>query len=91
MPTPPRYRLAISPSASRSLRNLPSALLPAIARRIDLLAGNPRPLRTKKLSGKKGTYRVRAGDYRILYSVDDRDRVVTVLDVALRAEVYKKR
>jgi mRNA interferase RelE/StbE len=58
---------------------------------MDQLAANPLPVGVKKLSSEKGIYRIRVGDYRILYRIDDRERVVTVLDVNIRSEIYRKR
>jgi mRNA interferase RelE/StbE len=84
------YRVEVSRKAARRIRNLPPKNLTSMAKRITQLGGNPRPVGTKKLSAKRGTYRIRAGDYRILYAVDDESRVVTVLDVDLRGAVYKK-
>jgi mRNA interferase RelE/StbE len=89
LPTP--YLVEVSGRASRNIRNLPLEILPTIAMRISQLAGNPPPVGVKKLSAKKGTYRIRVGGYRIMCKVNDQERVVTVLDVNIRGEIYKKR
>ena len=53
------------------------------------LANKPRPPGVKKLSGTTDGYRVRAGDYRILYTIDDRKKIVTVYRIRHRREVYR--
>ena len=59
-----------------------------IIRRILSLEDNPRPRGTKKLSGRE-EYRLRVGDYRVLYTVDDEDGAVLVIAVGHRGEVYR--
>ncbi|MFQ5778378.1 MAG: type II toxin-antitoxin system RelE/ParE family toxin [Terriglobia bacterium] len=84
---PPAYQLIIQPSAERDLRSLPKTDIKRIARRIQFLVGNPRPAGCRKLSDT--TFRVRQGDYRILYDVDDKARTVTFLKIGHRREVYR--
>ena len=55
---------------------------------VSRLAANPRPVGCRKLAGRDG-WRVRVGDYRIIYDIDDPARSVTVLDVGHRREVYR--
>jgi len=54
-----------------------------------MLRGDPRPSRCRKLTGRDG-YRLRVGDYRVLYEVDDSDRAVVVLHVGHRSNVYRR-
>lgn len=82
------YQLIILPSAEREIRSLPRADIPRVRSRIQLLMENPRPAGCKKLIGQVG-YRVRQGDYRILYEVDDAQRIVTISKVRHRREVYR--
>lgn len=84
---PPRYRLIIQPSAEREVRALPKTDLKRIARRIQLLATNPRPPGCRKLSDT--LFRIRQGLYRILYEVHDKTRTVTILKVGHRREIYR--
>jgi len=84
---PPLYRLIIQPSAEREVRALPTADIKRIARRIQLLASSPRPPACRKLSDT--VFRIRQGDYRILYEVDDKTRTVVILKVGHRREVYR--
>ncbi len=82
------YRLSIKRSAERELKRIPKAVLPRIVRRIKRLASNPRPRDSVKLS-RRELYRVRQGDYRVVYSIDDRDRTVVVVKIGHRREVYR--
>ena len=83
------YRLDFVSSARREFLALP----PAIQRRIDahlvLLPEEPRPRGAKSLKGHAGLYRVRVGEYRVVYEIDDAARVVTVTRVRLRARAYR--
>ena len=85
------YRVELSPGAPRSLKRLPTEVVMRIDRQIVRLSENPRPRGTVKLTGEDNVYRIRAGDYRILYEVFDRRLVVYVLDVGHRREIYRTR
>ncbi len=82
------YVVALKQSAERELDRLPSALHDRIVERLLALKQNPRPPGVKKLRGREG-YRIRVGDYRMLYTVEDRKKVVEVFSVAHRKEVYR--
>jgi mRNA interferase RelE/StbE len=84
------YRLEISQSAHRQVRKLPSETRERINQAIARLAEEPRPSGTKKLTGREG-YRIRAGDYRILYQIDDNSKVVIIYRVMARGDVYRLR
>lgn len=83
------YRLKIKPSAVKELRALPKKDGERVALRVQALARNPRPEGCEKLSGQHNLYRVRQGDYRILYTVDDRALLVVVYKIGHRREVYR--
>ncbi len=83
-------RIEVSPAAARQLRKIDRRALPRIVEKIDSLAFEPRPHDCEKLSGHEGLYRVRVGDYRIVYGVEDRLVLVVVLKVANRAEIYQR-
>ena len=83
------YSLRIKRSAERELRALPQPDLGRIVRRIQGLAQDPHPAGHEKLSGQD-RYRVRQGDYRIVYAVDDEKRTVQVVKIGHRREVYRK-
>jgi mRNA interferase RelE/StbE len=83
------YRLKIKPSAAKELQALPKKDRQRVALRVQALASNPRPEGCEKLSGQHNLYRVRQGDYRILYTVDDHALLVVVYKIGHRREVYR--
>ncbi len=82
------YSLEIKSSAQKELDALDDAVFARIDRKIVALAGNPRPTGCKKLKGHKNHWRIRAGDWRVVYIVDDAARHITITRVAHRREVY---
>jgi mRNA interferase RelE/StbE len=86
------WRLAILPGALRELAALPANIRTRLDRRIQDLAHNPRPPGIKTLQGKsRGLLRLRVGDYRVIYRVDDQAREVTIIQVDHRRDVYRGR
>ena len=83
-----KYEVRIIRPAEKEVDRLPGAMQARISRRILLLEDNPRPRSAKKLSGRE-EYRLRVGDYRVLYIIDDKTRVVTVFAVGHRGEVCR--
>ena len=83
------YKLVIKKSAERELRAVPQRDMRRIVYRVQGLAQNPRPPGNEKLSGQE-RYRLRQGDYRIVYSVDDEGRTVEVVKIGHRREVYRE-
>ena len=84
------YSLVIKTSAERELRALPKEDLRRVLDRIRALAATPRPHGTEKLSGQE-RYRIRQGDYRIVYAIDDEARLVEIVKIGHRREVYRKK
>ena len=82
------YRLEISHIAHKQIESLPLRLAQRINEAIAQLANKPRPDVAKKLMGIEG-YRIRVGDYRILYRVNDESRLITVYRVKHRREAYR--
>jgi mRNA interferase RelE/StbE len=78
-----RYRVEVRPAASQALRRIDLSTRPRIRGAIALLAQDPRPPASRRLRGRDG-YRVRIGDYRILYAIEDDVLVVVVVTFALR-------
>lgn len=76
-------------SAEKELTALSSTLQARIIKAIEGLAAEPRPNGCKKLTGSKNAYRVRVGDYRIVYEIYDGILLVVVVRVANRREVYR--
>ncbi len=85
------YEVVLKPSAAKVLRKLPKPIQKRIGKRIDELAVNPRPPNAKPLTGAEGLLRVRAGEYRIVYTVKDRELIVLVIRIGHRREIYRKR
>jgi mRNA interferase RelE/StbE len=81
------YEVRIIPSAEREMNRLSATVHERLSKRILSLEDNPHPRGSKKLSGRE-EYRLRVGDYRILYIIDDRNHIVTILAVGHRREVY---
>ena len=84
-----RYEIEISRTAEKQLRRLPRADQVRVVRTIRVLADDPLPRGARKLSGYDDVFRVRTGQYRILYSVSERKLVIVVLKVGHRRVVYR--
>jgi mRNA interferase RelE/StbE len=87
--TRPRYEVLLTPSALRAFRKLERGVQVRLAHLIDSLAFNPRTHGSVKLSGEENLYRVRTGDYRIIYSIEDDVLIVLIVAVGHRREVYR--
>ena len=86
---PRRYQLQLLPTAQRELLKLPAKIRVRVADAIRSLQANPRPAGCKKLAGNANYYRIRVGDYRVLYEIRDRVLLVLVIKVGHRREVYR--
>jgi mRNA interferase RelE/StbE len=84
-----KYTLEINQSAQKELDALDDTVFKRIDRKILALADNPRPAGCKKLKGFKDQWRIRVGDWRVLYIIDAETKTVTVMHVAHRREVYE--
>lgn len=83
------YAVTLSRSARKELEKLPPQLVERIFPKIESLALQPRPTGCKKLKGAQNLWRIRVGDYRVVYSVNDSSRIVDVTAVRHRSEAYK--
>lgn len=84
------YSLSIKASAAKELEAIhEKATLSRLIEKIESLATQPRPLGSEKLAGRPNLYRVRQGNYRVIYSVDDQSRVIDVIKVGHRRDVYR--
>lgn len=83
------YEILLARQAERDLRRLPAEIFRRVVRDLKELTQNPRPPGCRKLTGSPNDYRVRVGDYRILYEINDEDRKVQVLRVGHRRDVYR--
>ncbi len=82
------YKLLVKPSAAREIEDLPRHERRRVVSKIQALATDPRPPGSERLSGRT-QYRLRQGDYRILYEIRDREVVVVVVKVGHRRDVYR--
>ena len=83
-----KYNIEIKKSAAKEIENLPKRELQIVLHKIHSLTENPRPHGCEKLSGQD-KYRVRCGDYRILYTIADVVLIVCVVKVGHRKDVYR--
>jgi mRNA interferase RelE/StbE len=83
-----KFSIDIKASAQKELDALDNAVFARVDRKIMSLADNPRPAGCKKLRGYRDQWSIRAGDYRIVYLLDDAQARVTIVRVAHRKEVY---
>jgi mRNA interferase RelE/StbE len=82
------YNVFLHPSAKKQLDGLPSAARPRIEDMLRKLADDPRPAGSRKLTGID-SWRVRVGDYRLIYDIDDQKQRVSVGWIGLRKDAYK--
>lgn len=83
------YAVLFKPSARAALLKLPKSAQARIVEATDALASDPRPHGVVKLTGPEGLWRIRVGDYRVVYTISDGQLVVLVLRIAHRRDVYR--
>ena len=83
------YRIDLTPAARRDLSKLPRDVLRRVDAHILALAQNPYPAGAKKLEGAEALFRVRVGDYRIIYTVERRRLIILIVRIRHRREVYR--
>ena len=83
------YQVELRPGAERQRRKLDDQIRRRINKHLLSLESTPRPRGTVKLSGAENEWRIRVGDYRIVYEIDDEERLVTVLSIAHRREAHR--
>jgi len=83
-----RYELRLKASVAKDLRGLPDADVRRILERIESLRDDPRPVGSEKLASQE-RYRIRQGNYRILYEIQDQEVVVVIVRIGHRREVYR--
>ncbi len=85
-----RYEIIIKPAAEKSLDKIPLPARRRIADAMEQLGSDPRPLGVVKLTGDENLWRIRIGNYRVVYEIHDDRLVVLVLRVAHRKDVYRQ-
>lgn len=83
------YSIVFRKSARKQIGQLPKLAVGKLTTAIDALAENPRPATCKKMQGADATYRIRVGDYRVIYTVDDSIVTVEVVKIGSRQDIYK--
>jgi len=84
-----KYTVRMEPRVLKTLDRLPGDLVGRMMRKLDALEENPRPFGVEKLAGPEDLFRVRVGDWRIVYAIRDRELVVIVIRIGHRREVYR--
>jgi mRNA interferase RelE/StbE len=84
-----KYRIEFSPTAESQLKKLPKEVQSRLKHPIDRLAENPFPRGVKKLSAEENLYRLRIGDYRIIYHVKGKALLILILKLGHRKNVYR--
>jgi len=85
----PRWQIIIHRESEKVLRKLPAKLVKRIWARIRELESDPRPIGCKKLVGDQNLYRLRVGDWRITYAVEENKLMIVVLEIAPRGGAYR--
>jgi mRNA interferase RelE/StbE len=85
-----RYRVELAPTADRQRRKLPVDVQKRIVRALEQLETDPRPPGVRKLQGEDNLWRLRVGDYRVIYTIEDDRLLVLVVRVANRRDAYGK-
>ncbi|MEQ8413820.1 MAG: type II toxin-antitoxin system RelE/ParE family toxin [Imperialibacter sp.] len=84
------YQINFKRKAGKELLKLPSQAVKEISSSIDALAENPRPDGSKKLKGSnESLWRIRVGDYRVIYAIEDKIKIISVRRIAHRKDIYR--
>lgn len=84
-----KYSVEVKVSARKELDALPDLVLARVIRKLESLADVPRPAGCKKLKGYKDQWRIRIGDWRVVYLIDETVKLVSIMRIAHRREVYE--
>jgi mRNA interferase RelE/StbE len=83
------YHIVFARSARKELESLPQNMASRVLQRIESLASNPRPAGAIKLVGSESLWRIRIGDYRVVYQIDDNQLLVDVVVIRHRRDAYQ--
>ncbi len=84
------YEVRMTRSAEKELESLSRALVSILWQRIKSLADQPRPTQSRNLRGSEKAYRLRVRSYRVIYSIDDEQKLVTVTAIRHRKDIYRQ-
>ncbi len=85
------YKIEWKQSAKKELKKLDKQIIPRILQAVENLADNPYPPNSKKLIGSDSIYRIRVGNYRIIYNIQSSVLTIEVIKIGHRREIYRKR
>jgi mRNA interferase RelE/StbE len=83
------YEIVLSKSAVKEFKNIPSPIQSRIEKTIDLLESNPRPMESIKLTDKDNIFRIKVGNYRIVYEINYTERIVLITRIRHRKDAYR--
>jgi mRNA interferase RelE/StbE len=83
------YRIEVTPRARKDLKALPKRERRRVSEQIDALRTDPRPTGCQKLKGREDFYRIRVGDYRVIYQIEDKILLILIVQVGDRKEIYE--
>ena len=84
------YQIKWKNSAKKELKSLAKEMIPKIIKTVESLAENPYPTGIKKMVGSNNTYRIRVGEYRIIYNIESNLLIIEIIKIGHRQGVYKK-
>lgn len=84
------FKIDLKGSFEHDLRKIDRQFIPKILEAIESLLKNPFPVQSRKMQGAESSYRLRVGDYRVIYQVDTEKKMVTVYHARHRKDVYKR-
>ena len=84
------YTIEFSHKAARQFKGLSKSIQARLKPKIDALAESPRPRGTEKLKGEEDLYRIRVGDYRVIYQIRDKSLIVLIVKIGGRKEIYQR-
>ena len=83
------YRIEVTPRARKDLKGLPKRERQRVAEQIDILKADPRPTGCKKLKGREDFYRIRVGNYRVVYQIENEVLLILIVRIGDRKEIYE--
>ncbi|ELP56564.1 MULTISPECIES: type II toxin-antitoxin system RelE family toxin [Microcystis] len=84
------YQIRLKTSAAKEFKKLPSSIRQRVSDSLEKLQQDPRPSGVVKLKGEDKMYRLRVGDYRIVYTIEDNDKIIKVTRIGHRQDVYQE-
>lgn len=84
------FKIDWKSSSEHDLKKIAKHYIPKIINAIESLADNPFPVQSKKLKDSESSYRLRIGDYRVIYQIDSQSKVITIYYIRHRKDAYKK-